>query len=82
MLGVQETHLRGQRVPECMRGDECKVLEGMEGGVGRRLDVGNEGRGEGCTLLISTKVWEGLGGTSVEGIHISWDTWNNKKNEV
>lgn len=62
MLGVKETHLRGCGVSESIRGNQCTVWEGMEGGVEwNGMDVRSKGKGrKGCALLISPKVWEEL----------------------
>ena len=33
VLGVQETHMKGCGVMDCMEGSECELWEGMKGGV-------------------------------------------------
>lgn len=64
VLGVQESYLRGCRLTECMRGNECDVWEGINRGVlWNGMVVGSKGRERKlCTFLISPKVWKGLEG--------------------
>ena len=74
VLGVGETHMRGQGSGEYGRGNECKIWEGMDGGVvWTGLDEGYKGRGkEGCAILLSPRVWKGKTEHGWNGSRIVW----------
>ncbi len=73
-MRVQETHIKGCGVVECLRGSECEVWEDMEGGVvWCGVDERRKGRGkEECALLISSRVWEGTEAQKWKGSRTVW----------
>ena len=42
IIGVQETHMKGCGVMECVRGNECGIWEGMEGEFALQYMTGNQ----------------------------------------
>ena len=63
-------------VMECMTDSESEVWEGMEGGIMWRdemwcaVDEKSKGKGkEGCALLMSCRIWEGI---KAHGRNGSW----------
>ena len=76
VMGIQETHVKGSGMTDCRRGNECMMWEGLEGGVvwsGMAVDSKGRGR-EGCALLLSPRVWEGIEDQGWEGSRIVWAT--------
>jgi len=74
VLGVGETHMRGQGIGVYGSGNECKIWDGMEGGVvWTGLDEKYKGKGkEGCAILLSTRIWEGVTEHGWNGSRIVW----------
>ncbi len=62
VIGLQETHMKGCGVVECLGGNECLIWEGMEGGVvwcGGDEKSRDRGK-EGWALLLFPRVWESI----------------------
>ncbi len=58
VIGLQEMHMKGCGVVECLGRNERRIWEGMEGGVKWcGMDEKSRGRGKaGCALLLSLRV--------------------------
>ena len=67
-------HLSGVGADKFGAGSECGRWEGMIGGaVWTGLDEGYKGRGkEGCVILMSERVWEGVTDYEWKGSRIVW----------
>ena len=74
ILGLSETHLKGQGKCACKKGDVGSLWEGMEGGaVWTGLDEECKGRGkEGCAILMSGRVWKCVTDYGRKGTRIVW----------
>ena len=61
-MRIQEAHTKESGGIDCMIESESEVWEGMEGGmVWCGVDDKSKGRvKEGCALLMSHRVWEGV----------------------
>ena len=58
VLGLSETHLKGQGMCKCIKGNGGGLWEGMEGGaVWAGLEETYKGKAkEGCAILVSERV--------------------------
>ena len=74
VLGLSETHLKGQGMCECKRGDSGGLWEGMEGGaVWTGLEESYKGKAkEGCAILVCERVWKGVTDYGWKGSRIVW----------
>ncbi len=74
MIGLQEMHMKGCGIVECLGGNERGIWEGMEEGVvWCGIDEKSRGRGkEGCPLLLSPRVWECIKAHGWRGSRIVW----------
>ena len=74
VLGLGETHLKGQGMCECKRGEGGGLWEGMEGGaVWAGLEETYKGKAkEGCAILVSERVWKGVTDYGWKGSRIVW----------
>ena len=74
VLGLSETHLKGQGTCACKVGDVGSLWDGMNGGaVWTGLNEDYKGRGkEGCAILMSERVWKGVTDCGWKGSRIVW----------
>ena len=74
VMGIQVTHTKGCGVMDCAMRSESEVLEGMKRGlVWCGVDNKSKKRGEeGCVLLISPRVWEGIKAHGWKSSSIVW----------
>merc|ERR1711915_910071 len=62
VLGVSETHLRGQGVWNSGSGNGSELWSGLKGGcvwAGRNMNEKGRGK-EGCAIMMSERVWNGV----------------------
>ncbi|MEL7177812.1 MAG: reverse transcriptase domain-containing protein [Pseudomonadota bacterium] len=71
---MSETHLRGQGEWSSSDGSECKLWKGVEGGVvWSGVSEGYKGKAkEGCAILVSKRVIEGVSEWGMIGSRIVW----------
>ena len=84
VIGVQETHIKGCGVIDCMMGSESEVWEGMEGRVVLcGVDVKSKGIGkEGYALLMSSEDMGRHRDTWMEGVQDSVGRWKGRNSEI